>query len=133
MKFEKLLPRLTRRIFSFNPILSDKANLWGKNTGRTTDLFLATWMGRTGVIVLAFFIFVAIYAVLFMPYDKWETNENTMASPTLTHPFGTDQAGKDVLTRTAHGARASLTVGFAAMGISMGVGTLVGLVSGYWG
>ena len=133
MKFEKLLPRLTRRIFSFNPILSDKANLWGKNTGRTTDLFLSTWMGRTGIIVLAFFIFVAIYAVLFMPYDKWETNENTMAPPTLTHPFGTDQAGKDVLTRTAHGARASLTVGFAAMGISMGVGTLVGLVSGYWG
>lgn len=133
MKFEESLPKLTRKIFSFNPVLSDKAGLWGRDTGRTTDLFLATWMGRTGLVILAFFLFVAAYAVLFMPYDQYETNENAMAAPTFEHLFGTDQTGKDVLTRTAHGTVASLAVGFAAMGISMGVGTLVGLVSGYWG
>jgi len=49
------------------------------------------------------------------------------------HPFGTDHLGRDVLTRTLVGTEPSLIIGFSAMTISMGIGTLVGLVSGYWG
>jgi peptide/nickel transport system permease protein len=49
------------------------------------------------------------------------------------HPFGTDHLGRDILTRVLVGTEPSLLVGFSAMVISMGLGTLVGLASGYWG
>lgn len=131
--FEKRLQGIAKRTFSFNPVIADKMALTGRNVGRTTDLFLATWMGRVGIAILVFFLFVVVYAQLFMPYDRNETTWDTLAPMSWDHPFGTDRAGRDVLTRTAHGTLASLTVGFMAMAISMGLGTLVGLASGYWG
>ncbi len=131
--FKERLPRYTRRIFSFNPILADKAGLSAKNLGKVLDLFLATWMAKIGLSILAFFLFVVVYAQLFMPYDMGAVVEGTLLPMSWEHPFGTDQNGRDVLTRTAHGTLASLTVGFMAMGISMGLGTIVGLASGYWG
>lgn len=132
-KFEKRFQDFARKAFSFNPVIADKMALSGRNLGRTTDLFLATWMGRIGVAILMFFLFVVVYAQLFMPYDRYETTWDTLAPMSWDHPFGTDRAGRDVLTRTAHGTLASLTVGFMAMAISMGLGTLVGLASGFWG
>ncbi|HUU07688.1 MAG TPA: ABC transporter permease [Thermoplasmata archaeon] len=133
VKFEKTLPKYIRRAFSFNPILSDKMGLSAKNLGRTLDLFLATWMAKIGLVILSFFLFVVLYAMLFMPYERGEVTSGLLQPMSWEHPFGTDQNGADVLTRTAHGTWASLTVGFMAMGISMGLGTLVGLASGYWG
>jgi peptide/nickel transport system permease protein len=132
-KLEQKLPAIARRAFSFNPILADKTGLSAKNLGRTMDLFLATWMAKIGLSILAFFLFVIVYALLFMPYDMNDVLPGAMQPMSWEHPFGTDQNGRDILTRTAHGTLASLTVGFMAMGISMGLGTLVGLASGYWG
>lgn len=133
VKFEKTLPKYARRAFSFNPVLSDKMGLNAKSLGRTLDLFLATWMAKIGLAILAFFLFVVVYALLFMPYTRGEVIPGALQPLSWEHPFGTDQNGVDVLTRTAHGTLASLTVGFMAMTISMGLGTLVGLASGYWG
>jgi peptide/nickel transport system permease protein len=132
-KFEKRFQNLAKKVFSFNPVVADKMTLTGRDIGRTADLFLATWMGRIGVAILLFFLFVVVYAQLFMPYDRNEMNLDGFAPMSWEHPFGTDRAGRDVLTRTAHGTLASLTVGFMAMAISMGLGTLVGLASGFWG
>ena len=133
VKLEKVLPKYARKAFSFNPVIADKMGLSARNLGRTADHFLNTWMGRVGIIILAFFLFVIIYAQLFMPYDNNESTLPTYAPMSWEHPFGTDTRGRDVLTRTAHGTLASLTVGLMAMAISMGMGTLVGLASGYWG
>ena len=134
VKFEKVLDRMTRRLFSRNPVLADKLGLTAKGVGRVTDTFLRTWMGRTGLVIIAFFIFVAIYARLFIEYDRFETGEyEDLLDWCWEHPFGTDNLGRDVLTRTAEGTEASLIVGFAAMVISMGLGTIVGMASGYWG
>jgi peptide/nickel transport system permease protein len=132
--FESFFERASRRALSFNPILADKVALWAKGAGRSTDLFAKTWMGRIGIAIILFFVGVAIYADLFMPYDKYSGDSTMVLTDwSWAHPFGTDQAGRDVLTRTAHGTTASLMVGFVAMAISMGLGTVVGLASGYWG
>jgi peptide/nickel transport system permease protein len=133
VKLEKILPKYARKAFSFNPVAADKMGLTARNLGRTTDLFLATWMGKVGLLIIAFFLLVVVYAQLFMPYDRYEVSVDTLLPMSWDHPFGTDGNGRDVLTRTAHGTLASLTVGFMAMAISMGLGTLVGLASGYWG
>jgi len=54
-------------------------------------------------------------------------------SPTLDHPFGTDNIGRDVFSRTVHGARVSLTVGASAVALGILAATVIGIVSGYFG
>lgn len=133
MKFEKMFESGTKRLFAFNPLLADKAGLAMRNIGRTTDLFMQTWMGKVGLGIIVFFLGVVVFTELFVPYDRTVLSTDKLLDSSWEHPFGTDQLGRDVLTRTLHGTRASLTVGFVAMGISMGLGTIVGLASGYWG
>src|ERR671918_653036 len=53
--------------------------------------------------------------------------------PTVTHPFGTDVVGRDVLARTIYGGQLSLLIGIAAVGVSLLVGVPVGALSGYCG
>ena len=132
--FEQRLERWARKAFARNPVLADKLGLTARGFGKTADLFLATWMGKVGLVIIAFFLFVTVYADVFMYYNKYENNPSEiLEGASWDHLFGTDQMGRDVLTRTAMGTKASLIVGFAAMAISMGLGTIVGLASGYWG
>ena len=51
----------------------------------------------------------------------------------MSHPFGTDDYGRDYLTRALYGGRVSLAVGFLAMVVSITIGTAVGTISGYFG
>ena len=134
VKFEKIFDETTRRIFSYNPVLADKLGLTARDIGKVTDTFLKTWMGKMGLAIIIFFILVAIYARLFVEYDRFETGEyEFLLDMSWEHPFGTDHMGRDILVRTAEGTEASLIVGFVAMIISMGLGTIVGMASGYWG
>ncbi|MFN0146329.1 MAG: ABC transporter permease [Dehalococcoidia bacterium] len=55
------------------------------------------------------------------------------AAPSLSHPFGTDNIGRDLFSRVAYGARVSLTVGFASVALGIAVATIVGVASGYSG
>ncbi|MBE0518832.1 MAG: ABC transporter permease [Thermoplasmata archaeon] len=114
--------------------MADKLGLSAKGLGRVTDLFLATWMGRAGLAIIAFFLLLAVYATLFVDYDP-TIQDGTIKLQDFNweHPFGTDHLGRDILDRILVGTKPSLIVGFSAMIISMGIGTLVGLASGYWG
>jgi len=86
-----------------------------------------------GIIVLTLFI-TAIFAPLLSPYDPNSINvKHILEPPDSTHPFGTDDLGRDILSRMIWGARISLAVGFVAVGISTMVGILLGAVSGYYG
>lgn len=58
---------------------------------------------------------------------------NTFATPSWSHPLGTDENGRDILMRLIFGGRLSLFVGLVAMAIALGIGMLVGGVSGFWG
>lgn len=135
VKFEKLFEDYSRKVFSLalNEVRTDKIALSAKGFGKTTDLFMATWMAKVGLAILAFFIGVVVYADLFVPFDMSYSSTDILEDPSWEHPFGTDAVGQDVLVRTMHGTKASLFVGFTAMAISMGIGTGVGLLSGYWG
>ncbi len=61
------------------------------------------------------------------------TRINKLQSPSMDHPFGTDQLGRDVLSRTIFGARISLLIGFVAISIGVTIGTAFGVISGYFG
>jgi peptide/nickel transport system permease protein len=121
-------------VFSWNPVIADKAGLSAKSLGKTIDLFLATTIGKAGLAIISFFLLLALYSALFVHYDP-AVQDGTIRLQDFSweHPFGTDHLGRDVLTRTLVGTEPSLIIGFSAMTISMGIGTLVGLVSGYWG
>jgi peptide/nickel transport system permease protein len=86
-----------------------------------------------GVIVLALF-FVAVFAPLLSPYNPDAIDRyNVLVSPGLRHPLGTDDLGRDVLSRMIWGARISLSVGFVAIGIATTIGMLLGALAGYYG
>ena len=84
-----------------------------------------------GAVVLLLIVLAVALAGL-SPYDPSSTNLRArFEGPSLAHPFGTDDLGRDALTRVLYGGRISLLVGLLAMAISIGLGTLVGALAGY--
>jgi peptide/nickel transport system permease protein len=85
-----------------------------------------------GIIVLL--LIVSILAPWLAPYDSGQIDlTNVLSSPSMKHLCGTDQLGRDVLSRMIWGARISLLVGFVATGIAIVIGAILGAVSGYYG
>lgn len=77
---------------------------------------------------------VAFFAPVVSPHDPLEINvQQVLEAPTFQHWMGTDQLGRDVLSRMIYGARISLMVGFVAVGIATVIGTLIGSVAAYAG
>jgi peptide/nickel transport system permease protein len=77
---------------------------------------------------------VAIFADVLAPYDPNRVDiMNLHARPSSEHWLGTDESGRDVLSRLMHGSRASMTVGLVAVVISVTVGSLIGATAGYMG
>lgn len=86
-----------------------------------------------GIIVLALF-FIALFASAISPYNPNDIDrKHVLEAPSIKHPFGTDDLGRDVLSRMFYGARISLAVGFVAVGISSLIGIVLGALSGYYG
>jgi peptide/nickel transport system permease protein len=84
--------------------------------------------------VVVFVIAVAILAPLVAPYDPTLTSFTQVRKPpSWAHWFGTDEVGRDVLSRVIWGARASLSAGLVSVGIAVGAGVPLGLLAGYAG
>lgn len=84
--------------------------------------------------VLAVVAAAAVLAPLIAPHDPNATNPaESLITASWDHPLGTDQLGRDILSRIIYGARISLMVGFVAVGLSMLAGVPLGLISGYFG
>lgn len=78
--------------------------------------------------------FAAVFAPLIAPFDPNELHlDAILKAPCAEFPLGTDRLGRDVLSRLLYGGRVSLWVGFVAVSISISIGALLGLVSGYFG
>lgn len=85
------------------------------------------------VVFIIFIIILSAFAFL-IPINPDATNTaNMLQTPSMEHLFGTDELGRDYLTRTIYGGRVSLIVGVLAMIISTSIGVFVGTVSGYFG
>jgi peptide/nickel transport system permease protein len=91
-------------------------------------------MALAGLIAILFFIFIAIFAPWVSPYDPLEASWSAIRkAPSMEHWFGTDELGRDVLSRVIWGARASLLAGIVSVCISLLLGVVVGMVAGYFG
>jgi peptide/nickel transport system permease protein len=86
-----------------------------------------------GLGLLAFFILIAVFAPLIAPYSTTLASGPVYAAPSARHWLGTDDGGIDVLSLVLIGGRISLIVGAAATAVAMGVGGLIGVLSGYFG
>ncbi|HAM52461.1 MAG TPA: peptide ABC transporter permease [Nitrospiraceae bacterium] len=85
-----------------------------------------------GIVVLILF-FVAVFAPLLSPYNPDDIDrKHILEPPGMRHPLGTDDLGRDVLSRMIWGSRISLAVGFVAVGIATVIGMLLGAISGYY-
>jgi peptide/nickel transport system permease protein len=87
-----------------------------------------------GLVVIVAFVAVAVFAPWLAPYDPIATSFSTVRkAPSAAHWFGTDEIGRDVLSRVIFGARASLLAGVVSVLISLSVGVPTGLLAGYAG
>lgn len=92
-------------------------------------------MALTGAVILGVFILVAIFGPIFVPFSTMEFGavEDMLQPPSGEYLLGTDDMGRDILANLIHGARISLLIGAVATLISMFIGTLVGILAGYFG
>jgi peptide/nickel transport system permease protein len=79
------------------------------------------------------FVLVAALATEIAPYDPFALGDETLLAPRADHWMGTDDLGRDTLSRVLHGSRVPLLVGFLATAASMLLGILIGALSGYFG
>ena len=87
-----------------------------------------------GVAVLLTALVVAALAPVISPHNPLKQNlDDALARPSFNHPLGTDNVGRDVLSRVIWGTRISLVAGFASVAIALAVGGLLGLAAGYAG
>jgi peptide/nickel transport system permease protein len=86
-----------------------------------------------GALVAVVFI-LSVFAPLLSPHDPSAIDiKSILTGPSFSHPFGTDDLGRDVLSRMIWGSRVSLKVGFSAVGIATLIGILLGSLAGYYG
>ncbi|HEX5503461.1 MAG TPA: ABC transporter permease [Thermomicrobiales bacterium] len=87
-----------------------------------------------GGVVALLLALLALAAPLVAPYDPIAQDYNhLLEAPSRQHPFGTDQFGRDILSRIIYGGRISLSVGFLGTALGVALGVLLGIVTGYYG
>lgn len=87
-----------------------------------------------GLVIVVLAALASVMAPLLSPYDPTAVNwGDRLLPPGPGHPFGTDEAGRDILSRVLWGGRLSIGVGLMIVGLSLSVGLVVGSVSGFWG
>lgn len=101
--------------------------LFGKNSPWRQPLALI------GVSLLTFWILVAIFAPLIAPHSPLTQDSAILLPPDHKHFFGTDQVGRDILSRVIYGARVTLPLSLLLVALSMFVGSVIGAIAGYFG
>ena len=109
-----------------------------KRRARPADFFIRLWkekpLGTVGGIIVLILIFVAIFADVLAPYPHDEVFVvDRLTGPSARYLLGTDQIGRDFLSRLIYGARLSIVVGLAATALNVVVAVLIGGTSGFLG
>lgn len=106
------------------------------NEGGFRDFFTRLFHARlagVGMVIILTFVLAAVFAPFIAPYSPTKQQiTNGLKPPSFEHWLGTDQLGRDILSRILYGGQASLQVGIIAVGIAMFIGVFLGLVAGYW-
>jgi len=112
-----------------------------RQSARTSSLFRDTMrqlrknrLAILGIILISAFLFMAAFANFIAPYDPIAQDwKSVQKPPSKTHLLGTDELGRDLLSRIIYGARISVTIGVVSVSIGLLFGTTIGLVAGYFG
>jgi peptide/nickel transport system permease protein len=108
-----------------------------RNTRRGLQRFRRNRLGMAGLAIILFLVVVAIFAPWIAPYPDDATGAvhvtDALQAPSWNHPFGTDDLGADVFSRVVFGARYSLAVGLAVVGLAALIGVPLGAISGFFG
>ncbi len=101
---------------------------------RVGNFLLSNPGGLLGTAIVLCLVLSALFAPVLAPYDPLQMGAGRrLAPPSAAHFFGTDEFGRDLLSRVVYGSRLTLQIGLIAVSISLGTGLLVGLVGGYAG
>lgn len=98
--------------------------------------FAKNKMAVVGLVIFVFLIFMVITCDFFFDYQQdaiAQNLQNRLQSPSLAHPFGTDQYGRDMLARIVYGARISLIASLCIISVSTVLGALFGSIAAYYG
>ena len=103
-------------------------------TRRAFRRFLKSPSGKVGLVLALGLVLLALLIPLLKPYDPATDRDylSRLTPPSWAHPFGTDQLGRDIFTRVLHGSRISLQVGVVSVGLGLALGTLLGLLAGFF-
>ncbi|SEQ38473.1 peptide/nickel transport system permease protein [Piscibacillus halophilus] len=114
-----------------------------KEQSRVSKVFKQLWKSKTGtvgLVIVLCVILMAVFADIIAPYDHTETNVSARLLPpfwmeggSFNYILGTDNLGRDVLSRIIIGSKVSLLVGIASVIVAGAIGLFLGLVSGYYG
>jgi peptide/nickel transport system permease protein len=97
-------------------------------------VMFSRWLVVFGMAIVILLILVAIFAPWISPYDPYKVNlPDSMQQPSARHLLGTDEMGRDVLSRIIYGSRIAVLVGFVVVALAGVVGMLLGLLAGYFG
>lgn len=103
-------------------------------TGRAWRRLKARKPAMLGLVMIVVLVGMAVFAPEIAPYDVIKQNYMLVRkAPSAAHWFGTDEVGRDILTRVIWGARASLSAGVISVGIALSIGVPLGLIAGYRG
>ena len=90
-------------------------------------------LGLIGAVLIVTLVGVALTAPVLAPYGPKDFAGRRLEAPSAKFPLGTNSLGQDVLSRTIYGAQISIAVGLTATALAVGIGTLLGVASGYFG
>jgi peptide/nickel transport system permease protein len=107
---------------------------WTRIWHAITKFIMTKPLGAVGGLIILVMLFAAFFAPQIAPYDPYELNQSLQfGAPSLSHPFGTDEFGRDLFTRIIYGAKIALIIGFSASLLGATGGAIVGVVSAYIG
>lgn len=107
------------------------APLLGERRARLKS-FLANWQGMAGLVLVVLFFASAIFAPWLAPYDPNAIDiPARLSGPTLQHLAGTDQLGRDTLSRVLFGGRVALQIAAIGVSVALAVGLVLGMIAGF--
>ena len=89
-------------------------------------------LGKVGVVILALILLIALFAPQIAPYDSHKSSPQNYQTPSKNHLLGTNDIGQDIFSELLFGARTSLQIGFFSALISIVLGTLIGMLAGWF-
>ncbi len=115
------------------PLESHAETVPRRGRSRFTVMLLSDRKALVGVVILTILVTAALLAAVVAPYDPNEMEFDFLQPPSLAHPLGTDDLGRDLLSRIIYGTQISLFVGISTVAISLFFGVALGVAAGYFG